>query len=52
MQSIDADCVKLQTTNGLATVRNAAVIVCVGGQLPTPLLQSVGIAFDTKYGTA
>lgn len=30
---------------------NDAVIVCVGGQLPTALLQKVGIQFDTKFGT-
>ncbi len=29
-----------------------AVIVCAGGQLPVPLLQKVGIRFDTKFGTA
>ncbi len=52
VHSIEADRVKLQTAAGLITLRNAAVIVCVGGQLPTPLLQSMGISFDTKYGTA
>lgn len=31
---------------------NGAVIVCAGGILPTPLLQKVGIEFETKYGTA
>jgi len=34
------------------TVRNDAVIVCAGGELPTPLLQKAGIRFDTKFGTA
>lgn len=29
-----------------------AVIVCVGGELPTPLLQSIGVAFETKFGAA
>jgi len=52
VQAIEALAVKLQTQRGPATLRNDAVIVCVGGQLPTPLLQSVGIAFDTKYGSA
>ncbi len=52
VHSIEADRVKLQTAAGLIALRNAAVIVCVGGQLPTPLLQSMGISFDTKYGTA
>jgi thioredoxin reductase/NAD-dependent dihydropyrimidine dehydrogenase PreA subunit len=31
---------------------NDAVIVCAGGVLPTPLLQKVGIEFETRYGTA
>jgi thioredoxin reductase len=30
---------------------NQAVIVCVGGELPTPLLRKVGIQFETKFGT-
>ncbi len=30
---------------------NDAVIVCAGGLLPTPLLQKIGIAFETKFGT-
>jgi thioredoxin reductase (NADPH) len=49
--SIDANTVHLQTGNGAVTLRNDAVIVCAGGQLPTPLLQEIGIAFDTKHGT-
>ncbi len=32
-------------------LRNDAVIVCAGGLLPTPLLQKIGIEFETKYGT-
>ena len=31
-------------------LRNDAVIVCAGGLLPTPLLQKIGIEFETKYG--
>ncbi|MEK8030178.1 NAD(P)-binding domain-containing protein [Ideonella sp. DXS29W] len=34
------------------TLRNDAVIVCAGGQLPTPLLKDIGIRFETKHGTA
>ena len=33
------------------TFRNDAVIVCAGGLLPTPLLQKIGIEFETKFGT-
>lgn len=32
--------------------KNEAVIVCAGGLLPTPLLQKVGIEFETKFGTS
>ncbi len=32
--------------------RNDAVIVCAGGLLPTPLLQEIGIRFQTKFGKA
>ena len=31
--------------------RNDIVIVCAGGLLPTPLLQKIGIQFETKFGT-
>lgn len=33
-------------------VPNNGVIVCAGGVLPNDLLKKVGIAFDTKHGTA
>ena len=33
-------------------LRNDAVIVCAGGLLPTPLLQQIGIKFETKYGVS
>ncbi len=29
---------------------NDYVIVCAGGELPTPLLKSIGIRFETKFG--
>jgi thioredoxin reductase len=32
--------------------KNDAVIVCAGGLLPTPLLQKIGIEFETKFGSA
>ena len=50
--SIEPQQVHLKARNGALTLPNDAVIVCAGGLLPTPLLQSAGIAFDTKYGTA
>ncbi|MEY4100389.1 MAG: hypothetical protein RL300_1560 [Pseudomonadota bacterium] len=33
------------------TYPNDAVIVCAGGLLPTPLLQKIGIEFETKFGS-
>lgn len=30
---------------------NDAVIVCAGGELPTPLLKKIGIEFETKFGS-
>jgi thioredoxin reductase (NADPH) len=52
VESIDSGSVHLKTQAGTKALRNDAVIVCAGGQLPTPLLQQIGIAFDTKHGTA
>jgi len=33
-------------------VANDAVVVCAGGVLPTAFLQRIGVAVETKYGTA
>lgn len=44
--------VELEFEGAVRRVRNDAVIVCAGGLLPTPLLQQVGIRFDTKFGKA
>ena len=49
--AIETDRVKLKTKTGTIDLPNQAVIVCAGGQLPTPLLQKIGIRFDTKHGT-
>ena len=52
VESIEPEIVHLKTTGGRVTLRNQAVIVCAGGLLPTPLLQKIGITFETKHGTA
>ncbi len=44
--------VEMEHDGGVHRYRNDAVIVCAGGLLPTPLLQKVGIQFETKHGTA
>jgi len=53
VQTIAAGEVTLRLAdNQLEALPNDAVIVCAGGQLPTPLLQKAGIRFETKFGTA
>lgn len=53
VQSIDRDHVLLKNAEGQTiSLPNDAVIVCAGGVLPTSLLQTMGIRFETKYGTA
>ena len=50
--SIDPDKVILEQEGRSLALRNDAVIVSAGGVLPTELLKSIGIAFETKHGTA
>lgn len=52
VESIDLTRVTLKSPDRTDHVGNDDVIVCAGGVLPTPLLQAMGIAFDTKHGTA
>lgn len=52
VQEIGATDVQLASPLGLQAWRNDAVIVCAGGVLPTALLQSIGVRFETKFGTA
>lgn len=49
---IAADSVRLQAPAGGLQRPNDAVIVCAGGVLPMPLLQQMGISFQTKHGSA
>ena len=55
VEAIDVQHVRLRTAAAAPgealTLRNDAVVVCAGGLLPTPLLQKVGIRFETKFGT-
>jgi thioredoxin reductase (NADPH) len=50
--SIQKDSVTVSCRGQTEELKNEAVIVCAGGVLPTPLLQKVGIEFETKFGTA
>jgi thioredoxin reductase/NAD-dependent dihydropyrimidine dehydrogenase PreA subunit len=56
---LESEVVRIEATavliaQGAAThvVRNDAVIVCAGGILPTRFLKEIGVAVETKYGTA
>lgn len=51
VQSIDDAQVHIQEGERVVTLRNDAVIICAGGLPPMPLLQRIGIRFETKYGT-
>lgn len=52
VHSIQPEAVEIDCSGQLQQHANDAVIVCAGGLLPTPLLQKIGIKFDTKFGTA
>jgi thioredoxin reductase (NADPH) len=49
---IDRPRVDIEVEGSVKTLEFDQVIVCAGGVLPTPLLQSIGIRFDTKFGKA
>jgi thioredoxin reductase/NAD-dependent dihydropyrimidine dehydrogenase PreA subunit len=44
------DSVEIEIDGSVQNYRNDVVIVCAGGLMPTPLLQKIGIRFDTKFG--
>jgi thioredoxin reductase (NADPH) len=48
--SINDDRVTLKLDDKSVDIRNDAVIVCAGGELPTPLLKKIGVMFETKHG--
>jgi thioredoxin reductase (NADPH) len=48
--AIDTDRITLKTEERTVDIRNDAVIVCAGGELPTPLLKKIGVMFETKHG--
>lgn len=49
--AIEQKAVRLEHAGRPQALPNDAVIVCAGGELPTPLLRQVGIRFETKFGT-
>jgi thioredoxin reductase/NAD-dependent dihydropyrimidine dehydrogenase PreA subunit len=48
--AIADDRVTLKLDDRSVDIRNDAVIVCAGGELPTPLLKKIGVMFETKHG--
>jgi thioredoxin reductase/ferredoxin len=53
VQQISDSTATLTLADGTTEVLpNDYVIVCAGGELPTPLLKSIGIRFETKFGKA
>lgn len=44
--------VAIDVAGDLIDIENDAVIICAGGILPTELLERIGIAIETKFGTA
>ncbi|PZO19024.1 MAG: hypothetical protein DCF26_06805 [Burkholderiales bacterium] len=52
VRSIHEKTVDIEERGQVVHLRNDAVIVCAGGELPTPLLQKMGVQFETKHGTA
>jgi thioredoxin reductase/ferredoxin len=51
VQRIDVEHVEIEQHGKRSRIRNDAVIVNVGGILPTPLLKEIGIEVATKFGT-
>ena len=52
VKQIDEDAVTLDQEGKKLRLTNDAVIISAGGVLPNEFLQSLGIAIETKYGTA
>lgn len=52
VMAIEGSAVRLRQRGRELCLANDDVIVCAGGVLPTDFLASIGIAIETKYGTA
>jgi len=52
IRSIGPTSVEVDTAAATETLANDFVIVCAGGVLPTGFLRDMGVAIETKYGTA
>jgi thioredoxin reductase (NADPH) len=52
VKDIDADTVRIEQEGEMIEIPNDAIIVSAGGILPTGMLKDMGIAVETKHGTA
>lgn len=52
VRSIAPQSVSIEVAGKTRQVANDAVVVCVGGVLPTAMLQAIGVRVETKHGTA
>lgn len=50
VDEIRPDSVLLKHGGELIERRNEGIIVCAGGELPTPMLKKIGIQVDTRHG--
>jgi thioredoxin reductase/NAD-dependent dihydropyrimidine dehydrogenase PreA subunit len=50
VKEITADKIFLKFGDEILERKNDAVIVCAGGELPTPMLKKMGVQVNTRYG--
>jgi thioredoxin reductase (NADPH) len=51
VKEISANEVVIQKGKQTMRLANNAVIVCTGGDLPTPMLKKIGVQIETRFGT-
>jgi thioredoxin reductase len=42
---------RIKSGSGEVELRNDAIIVCAGGELPTPFLKKIGVMVEARFGT-
>ncbi len=52
VRRIDPETIEIEVDDARRTIPNDAVIVAIGGVLPTGFLKSMGVEVETKYGVA
>jgi thioredoxin reductase/ferredoxin len=51
VKQIGKDTAIIEQEGKVVELKNDAVIICVGGTLPIPMLKEIGVMVDTYYGT-